>query len=452
MQSNENFVSNLKLLAFSALYAWKKILVIALILAVLLGGLQAFKTPEKTQEQEAPPAAELTQAQKNNLADYEYWLDVAQKNVERQTNYLNNSIYMKLDYYNVWTATKVYFVDTNYQILPGNVYQEPDHTSSLIALYLQYIQAADTMETIATEIGTTARYAKELFMVNNSGSTFTVTALYQDQETASRIMALIDAQIQAAYTELTASVCTHELSTLINTCTAQVDLNVYSNQQASTQKLMDYQASLTKLESEYEALTAEVTVSAPTPAPVANTETSFAKMAIIGFVIGFLLMTAVVLLGTIFSNKITTQKKLANNFSFAVLGSLVQEDKKYDFITRLIRKLDGKQSKNTDSNFQYVAQNLLNHIGDSKNVLVCCDTGEATAQFVVEKLKQYTGDVTLMAAGSMSSDAQALKLLKSTDKLILAVTIGATCGNQISVASTLAQQAEKPIAGMVIID
>ena len=448
MQSNENFISNLKLLAFSALYAWKKIVVVALILGVLLGGLQAYNTPKEIQNTTTTP--NLTSAQKENISNYEYWIDVAQKNVERQANYVNNSIYMKLDCYNIWTATKVYYVDTNYQILPGNVYQEPDHTSSLIALYLKHSQAADMMETIAGEIGTTARYAQELIQTTSDEATFTITVLYNDQEKAAKIMDIMDAHVQAAYTELAAAVQEHELRSPIDTCALQVDINVYTNQQASIQKLLDYQASLSKLESEYNELTAGLTVS--TSAPATTTNTSFVKMAIIGFVLGFLLMTVVTMLGTIFSDKITTPAKLVNNFPFAVLGSLVQEDKKYDFITRLIRKLDGKQNKNTDSNFQYVAQNLINHVGHSKNVLVCCDAGEAVAQFIVENLKQYTGDVTLVAAGSMSSDAQALKLLQTADQLVFAVTMGKTCGNQLSIASTLAQQADKPIAGVVIMD
>ena len=134
MEHHDDFLGNLKFLLISALYSWKKIIAIALVLGVVIGGVQAYsKWQNRTTADSA--ATQLTAEEQSQLNEKLFWTEQAEQNYQRQLEYMDNSILMHINYRETYKASATYYVDTNYQIQPGSTYQDTDHTKILVSLY-----------------------------------------------------------------------------------------------------------------------------------------------------------------------------------------------------------------------------------------------------------------------------------------------------------------------------
>lgn len=441
MERNEDFVANFKNLLFSALYNWKKIILAALAFGIVLGGFQAYSSF----------AGSSAANDDDLLSDEKYWLETTERQYNNLEEYLKNSVLMKIDHNEAYKASATYYIDTDYRIQPGSIYQDINHSKALLLFYEKHLKDHALHEKIASEIGIQPHYLQELISVStDEEASLSVTVLYTDKESASKIMSFLDNELAAAHKTLNKTVCEHSLTKLLDSCGAVVDQAVYTAQREKHDAFVNYQTKLTELQNNL-GKPVSADDAAPENAGLKATIVTFIKWAVLGCCVGAMLAVLVVWMSVIFSDKITSEYKIANKLSLEVLGTLSQE-KKRGAITRWLRKIEGRQLSNTEENSQYIAENLLNHIGSGKNILVCSDTNADGAEIVVQNLQKHLPDVTLIATSSLLNDAQALKQLRNADALVLTVVVGESCGKNLSASMKHIQQMNKPIAGIVAVD
>ena len=150
---------------FSVLYKWKQILVIAVVIALALGGMQAFKTRESNIANKA--------SYESKLASYERSLAVAQGNydyanqkVENQKRYLQESTLMQIDAYNAYQARITFYISSDYQIMPEMTYQNEDISKSLVAIYKLCITDDNVIAQVSEELGMESKNLRELVSVS----------------------------------------------------------------------------------------------------------------------------------------------------------------------------------------------------------------------------------------------------------------------------------------------
>ena len=139
----------IKDLLFAALYQWRKILIGAVILALILGGvsfLNQRKAAETTLSDEEAQSA-LAEFEENK-ARLEQDLENTEKALTNQENYLSQSPIMLMDPYGVYQASIEVTVQSDYQILPGMQYQNPDYTSAILRAYTVYLTGDEVINTI----------------------------------------------------------------------------------------------------------------------------------------------------------------------------------------------------------------------------------------------------------------------------------------------------------------
>ena len=131
---------DLKQLLIYVFRKWRTMIVMAVVLGLLLGGVKAAKgfidlqDPEKVEE--SIKAAELEQQNydtakaqlTNQMAEYNRQINDYQK-------YQDNSLYMKIDPYAVYKESITYVVTTDYQILPGMDFQNPNWMGPVLSAY-----------------------------------------------------------------------------------------------------------------------------------------------------------------------------------------------------------------------------------------------------------------------------------------------------------------------------
>ena len=161
---------DLKDLIFAVLHQWKPILAIAIVFAVLLGGGKGFLTYRSQSDPET--AAQKEEDYQNAVKQYENDVEYSEheiKNIESaiesQQNYLEKSILMNLSPYSIYEAQSDLFIKTDYEIMPGMIYQNIDYTNTILQAYQNIISSTAFLETIGASNQLDPQYLQELVAV-----------------------------------------------------------------------------------------------------------------------------------------------------------------------------------------------------------------------------------------------------------------------------------------------
>ena len=127
---------DLKDLMFAVLHKWKGILLVAIAFAILLGGVKAVMTYRDQNNEENILEAEENyeeelHAYETSKETLERELGNLQTDIENQQNYMEKSVLMNMSPYDIYEARADIFIKTDYEIMPGMVYQNVDYTDTI---------------------------------------------------------------------------------------------------------------------------------------------------------------------------------------------------------------------------------------------------------------------------------------------------------------------------------
>ena len=128
----------LKDLLFAALYRWKTAVVLALALALALGGYVMLRPQEPT----TLDSTSMTPENELKIRQLQTNLEISEKNIESLTEYLNNSVYMELDPFAAHTTGLYLF---------AQVPEEVDN-AAILRGYHAVLNSTQTVETAAQAV------------------------------------------------------------------------------------------------------------------------------------------------------------------------------------------------------------------------------------------------------------------------------------------------------------
>ena len=178
MESNNGYGQeiDLKDLMFAILRKWRTVLLVAVVLAVVLGGGKAFQALRASQDVETQTEAKdeyereldsYTTAKESGEREIENIND----DIEAQQTYMDESVLMKMSPYDVCEASADLFIKTDYQVMPGMVYQNADYTDSILQAYQSAVTSAALQENVAKTVSLEPQYLKELISVKRGSFT-----------------------------------------------------------------------------------------------------------------------------------------------------------------------------------------------------------------------------------------------------------------------------------------
>jgi len=447
-QNNEYITINLKDIFFYVLRRWKPVFVIALVFALLLGSIQAFR------EYRIGIKAEDTQSYwieyqnyQDELALYKDRVVTVQSKIDALQSYMDHSVLMNTDYRNVYVAKATYYIDSGYKIMPEVDYQDPDKTGTVTWNYSNFLQDYSIYEDIGLKMGIEAKYLMELVSIHMPSESMLMLAVYHsDKAIAQMIMTALQEKLNSVQTHLNATVAEHTLTQMTNTCGLYVDDSLKANQQATRDELLSYQDELILLKQELHDL--KEVGSPDTP----NALAAFIKWCIVGCLASGALAAAFLFFKVVFVNCVLVPDDLVSRYNIPVLGSVMHEGKKRDFISLWLRRLEGRLEKNSEENIQFLAVNLQNHLGDVRKILVCGDASAEENGLLSAPLSKYLPDVHFASAGSLLREVSALKKLAECDAVLLTVIGDASCNKDIAKELNLIRECGKSAVGFVFMD
>lgn len=209
-------------------------IVICAAFFAVLGYKNALEAQELSAEQEAEIQAynERLAAYDVNIADAENALEVATKQMEEYQEYVDNSIYMKLDPQNIQVASVQYGVQTS-----------GDLGAVLNSIYA-YINDGGLKEAVEEDYGVeNSQYWREIINAYNSGNVLNITVFHYDAEEAKKILSIVKEKLERKLSDIVAVQGEFTLIEQGTSYYALADAGVMNNQNGHLNNLKNYQTS-----------------------------------------------------------------------------------------------------------------------------------------------------------------------------------------------------------------
>ena len=416
----------IKDLIFAVLYRWRSVLAVAVAIAVLLGGYKVISgVAGNTDVQQ-----EETQAST---------LELLEEDIRKQMHYLEESVLMNIDSYQVGKATATINV-----IAPSDASGSAAFPTSYLGAILQTytvmlsdrIADAAVAETLEIE----GKYLTELISITSEANglntgTIAVVVNHKEEQTAAEILACLMQTLPEITEHVQQTVADHNV-TSHTFSTVQLDTDILDLQKEE----LTY---LETLKNEY------AQKKATTPPVVQNmSKKEILKggilFAVVGGVLGVCLVAGLVWVGHFSSVKVYSARTLTAWTGVKVLCRVPGKQSKCT-IDRWLRKLEGRAG---EEKLPVAAATIRNYSIPGQTLLVCADSG--CPEDVMSALCANTPDIRL--CGGLTEDVTALDAISQCEKVLLAVCCGKTKYSDVAQQAQLIRDLKKELVGCVVID
>lgn len=434
-------------LLFAVLYQWKKILAAALALAVLLGGFAALRNSDDEQDRliEEKYQKDLEQYRVEKTA-LEQTIEDMEEKVRAQQAYMENSLLMGLDPYSFYEASMDLYIDTDYQINPGQSFQNPDHTEAVISAYEIMLGGEHMLSVLSKDTQIEQKYLKEIITVVciRDDAAYTqvirVRIRHQQQKTAEHLLALMQEDLPRIGRLVTQSVGKHTADVISTGCSTCVDLTLADTQKQATDRMSELTDALAK--------TNKTLANLQEPMKAATSGNQALKYAVLGAAVGVFLVAAVAVLTHITGGKVYSMRTLEARTDIRVLLTLAA--KQAHGVDRRLRKLEGRPLERDAAAMQLASATIGNYCGSGKRLLITGDLDRETIQSLIQGLE--LGNVSVTVCGSLLRDAEAARMLSQCDGVLLAEQCGVSRYDHIARTCSHIQQLDAKLLGCLLFE
>lgn len=435
---------HLKDIIFAVLRQWRKIFVLALVFAVLLGGMKAVSI-----RQENGKSVDLT-AYYQELETYEQtkmnkqqdlaWI---QEKATKQRVYMQESVLMSLDPTNMYRATMEIYISDADELL----------AQQMLDTYRAAINGGAFFEEAAAQMGMEGKYFRELLTVSTKERTIgeqtrqhvTVVINYKDQEGVSRILELVNQRLDDTVSQVTESFGSHNLVKVAGQAVKCVDMaGVGASQWEGKERLSQYESALNSAKKALKELKEPIKPGAPK-----NVVRPSVEFAVVGALLGCVLGAAWGLLMILFGDRLYSATDLQGRYNIKLLG-VVAGGKKKCFVDRWLDTLEGRIAEDTAQNEALMAVNVRSQCADADSLLLCGDV-EAAKQLAT-RIGTALSPMAVLEAGDPVKESDALERLQQAKAVALVGVCGKDRYSGLAKTMELIHNLDKDLIGCIIVE
>lgn len=302
----------------------RAVLLTALIFAVLLGGVQAFRTSRSNSDESDVSAEEQIASQYADLAALKQQLTTTKAKVASLQEYTTHAPLMEIDPYRVYTTTMLIGL-TPAENAPGASASQEYSDGAVCAAWLAGTDiqklAADTS---FAEIGNL--YLQDLFSAKPlSGGVLSLRTYGTSQERAEELADMLYQGLHRQFSGESSSIPT--VNAVLSSATlCETNTEIADKQDKIFKELTTAKESLTTLTSKVQSQESALPHDDETPSPVK----SGVKYAVLGFAVGIILACLWILVKALFSGRIETAGQLEAMSGAPYWGTLAVAKRKSD--------------------------------------------------------------------------------------------------------------------------
>ena len=428
LYQEDNAEMNIVDLFWSVLCHWRSLLVSILVLGIVMGGIGAAReyrdlTNEDVvrQRQEAYEGAlETYRLEKDQL---ETRLQNLRTDLERQQFYKENDVMLLIDPHNVYIKSASYYVNTNYEIAPQMVFQNPNYTSVITLSYKAALDRLDLDAVIATDDmpDLTARNPingeKKMISidVDEANGVLNVTVYGDTPQRVERIFESVQETMENQEELLNKVIGEHTLGLLSEKDYTDIDAEFEALQIAFDTKTEEITNGIEETNESLDDLRGPVNAT-PTMKSVVK---DGVKFGVIGAVIGLICLTIYYAVRFLVQDRLNNTEELCRRYELPVLGTLVKNTRGW---LRLDKFMAGKLGINADRNAGdaagYIASSIRFYLKDSKKLLLVGNCTQEQLQELRDELAPLLQGVELRVGGSVNESAAAMDALRSESNVV----------------------------------
>lgn len=419
---------DLKDLMFAVLRKWRLIIVIAVVFALLLGGIKTLKGVNQLSDVEFVKKNQETYSA--TLEQYETTkkrlekeITNLQDNIQSQQDYKEESILMNINPYDEYVESATFYISTDYTIMPGMVFQNPNTATSILKAYLSIAQNGEMYNYVLGKMNNEMglRYLKELVTIepDYDNNMLDITVVGDTEKRASDVMGYIKDSIQSSHGKITEAIGAHDVKIVDESQFVSVDLEL-------DQKQTEFSANMDQLDTSLRDKTTELMeLEEPKNNLLSKRSVlkSAIKYAVLGGVLGAFMVVFFICVAFLMSDKLVSEKELKRRYGVMVLGVFRRQNKRKFLpgIDRWLDKLEGTAAREQEDSqaFEVAAANALNYMEGVKEVLLVGTVDAAAMDMIQNGLSGHLSGTVLTVGGNLGKDAQAIKKAASCDAVIV---------------------------------
>lgn len=449
-------------LLFTVLHKYRQMAAAALVCAVLFAGVAVAKNiswnaaiQKAAEEGETAPRTSAQQTYEEDMVEYreaqnkrdtdvqsynqqlrdnERSQQTVQFNIDNAEEYMEKSVLNSIDPYNVYNARADLYVTTDYKIMPGMDYQNPDYTSSVLSVYTSLLTNHEAISAIAEQFNMEEQYMRELVSVWGDDSTrlLSISINAASEEDATAILDAVIARMNGPYETIESTVGHHSITLLSRTSSVTVSTDLRYQQQNTRDNLTSLQNQMTDLQAQHDLLEqniqkADLDLAAlEVPKEPGDGNSSLVKFAVIGFVLGVILVAGAAVVKFLTAGLVYSAKDLKSTCNLPVLGTLAgAAARKAVKLDAKLNKLEGRpDGSRDDETVRLIAATIASRAPKADRILV-------------------TGDLPAEQLSALTAQLQAADTLRSR-KL--------TCAESVLVSSTAVLEVNAADAVVLVAD
>lgn len=425
-------------LLFAALYRWKTIVAVAVLLALVLGGPQvvsAIRGGTGIVEPD-PVAVEQYQSEKAAL---EKQVEYLQHTVDNRQLYLENSLLMQLDPYDHYEARVIAYAGTTIDGNLSGVYL----SQTLLSAYRSVLNEQAFLKQLAQALEINQQYAAELISVGSSETmayTLEVTVKCDTEERAEKLAEIVAAHLEASQKSVATAVTAHSLSVLEKTAAAKIDPALGQTQQETMEDLNAVLTAQDEANADLEKLVEPVAQQLSKKAALKKA----VILAVLGAVAGVFVTACVIWVLHITGSKVYSARTLNNRTGVKIIGCVNAAPRKNP-VDRMLRAWEGR---NMQEDLQLLATDIRCRAQGAGKLLV---TGGVKAEALVSALQTQLPGVEI-ATGDITDSAEALTALGGCDAVVLVEQCGVSRYSAVARRIEIIQDYGKQLLGCVVLD
>lgn len=407
----------------------RAVLLTALIFAVLLGGVQAFRTSRSNSDESDVSAEEQIASQYADLAALKQQLTTTKAKVASLQEYVVQAPLMEIDPYRVYTTTMLIGLTPAENAPVASASQEYSD-GAVCAAWLAGTDiqklAADTS---FAEIGNL--YLQDLFSAKPlSGGVLSLRTYGTSQERAEELADMLYQGLHRQFSGESSSIPT--VNAVLSSATlCETNTEIADKQDKIFKELTTAKESLTTLTSKVQSQELALPHDDETPSPVK----SGVKYAVLGFAVGIILACLWILVRAVFSGRIETAGQLETMGGAPYWGTLAVAKRKSD------RWADAILEETLWADRQAAAAHLVDRVA-------ACDSASAGIAIIsslsdqAEELDDFVAalkdrDYSVSVIMNVASDPAAFACLKKNGLILLAERRGMTRMERLKAVHTL---------------
>lgn len=438
----------LKDLIFTALRRWRAVLAIALIVGILLGGMQAVSGLRAANVPIDPQAYQQAMEQyAQKKAVQELHLQTARENIEQQQAYIEESVLMQLNPYSYYDASVHLYVETERQILPDTDSQKPvDRTADVLHAYEAMLLSGPVVQVLADAMETQSRYVLEVLTVeqDSTANALVLNIKLPTADAAQEILALVENRMDAAGAQINRDVAAHRATITAQSVNEKLDMELPSTQQAAYTRLTELKTALTEIEIE----NAQLVAPAAQTGSVKDAVKKAVIWAVIGAVLGAFVTMGVLWVAHIGSDKVYAARNLTNRTGIKVIGVLCSRIK--NPVDRFVYRLEGREGQVRE--IGAVATDICCRAKEAKHLLITGSGDKAQRESILKAVTAVMPGVRVEDQGNVLCASEALEALSRCDAVVLVEKTGVSRYDAVRRQISIICDYEKEILGCVLLE